>query len=231
MRVETLFTGFENRAAAGQRLASALHRYRGKDDTIVVGLPRGGVVTAAALAEELGLPLDVLVIRTLTAPGSDELALGAIGPGGVRVLNEDVISMLGIDRREIDRIEQQERAMLECRDHLYRGDWPPLDCRGRKVILVADALASPSPVLAAISVIRRAGPARIILAAPIALLETLDHLCLYVDELVCLATPEPFRAAGYWYSDYAPVDDEEVQQTIVRAHVKGGAQVVSAQET
>ena len=223
MRVETLFTGFENRAAAGRRLAKALSRYRGKDDTIVVGLPRGGVATAASVAEDLDLPLDALVIRKLMAPGTEDLALGAIGPGGVRVLNDDVIGMVGIDHLELDLIEKRERALLERRDRLYRGDQPPLDCARKKVILVDDGLATGSTVLTAVAVIRRESPARIVLAIPVAPLDTLDRICLYVDELVCLATPEPFRAVGYWYTDYAPVNDEEVIETIARAHGRVGA--------
>lgn len=217
MRVETLFTGFENRAAAGTRLAKALSRYRGKEDTIVVGLPRGGVVTAASVAEDLDLPLDVLVIRKLTAPGNEELAIGAIGPGGVRVLNHDVIAMLGIDPPEIDRIEKRERAVLDQRDRLYRGDPRPLDCARKRVILVDDGVATGSTMLTAIAVIRRENPARIILAVPVAPLDALERVCLYADELVCLATPEPFRAVGYWYIDYAPVSDQEVSRTIARA--------------
>lgn len=217
MRVETLFTGFEDRAAAGTRLAKALSRYRGKEDTIVVGLPRGGVVTAASVAEDLDLPLDVLVIRKLTAPGNEELAIGAIGPGGVRVLNHDVIAMLGIDPPEIDRIEKRERAVLDQRDRLYRGDPRPLDCARKRVILVDDGVATGSTMLTAIAVIRRENPARIILAVPVAPLDALERVCLYADELVCLATPEPFRAVGYWYIDYAPVSDQEVSRTIARA--------------
>jgi putative phosphoribosyl transferase len=223
VRVETLFTGFENRAAAGARLAKALSRYRGKEDTIVVGLPRGGVVTAASVAEDLDLPLDVLVIRKLTAPGNEELAIGAIGPGGVRVLNHDVIAMLGIDPLEIDLIEKRERAVLEDRDRLYRGDPRPLDCGRKRVILVDDGIATGSTMLTAIAVIRRERPARVILAVPVAPLDTLERVCLYVDELVCLATPEPFRAVGYWYTDYAPVNDDEVIRTIARAQGRVGA--------
>lgn len=222
MRVETLFTGFENRAAAGTRLAKALSRYRGKEDTIVVGLPRGGVATAASVAEDLDLPLDVLVIRKLAAPGNEELAIGAIGPGGVRVLNHDVIAMLGIDPLEIDRIEKRERAVLDQRDRLYRGDRRPLDCGRKRVILVDDGFGTGSTMLTAIAVVRKEGPARIILAVPVAPLDALERVCLYADELVCLATPEPFRAVGYWYTDYAPVSDQEVIRTIARAQGRVG---------
>lgn len=218
MRIETLFAGFQNRAAAGRQLAKALKRYRGRPDTIVVGLPRGGVVTAAAVAEELDLPLDVLVIRKLGAPDNEELALGAIGPRGVRVLNGDVISMCGIDSLEIDLIEERERAELERRERLYRGDRRPLDCARKKVIVVDDGLATGSTMAAAIAILRRERADWIILAVPVAPIETLDRLYLHADELVCLATPEPFRAVGYWYTDFAQVDDAEVMRTLARVH-------------
>lgn len=224
MGVEALFTGFENRAAAGRQLAKALRRYRGKADAIVVGLPPGGVMTAASVAEELDLPLDVLVIRKLGAPGNEALAIGAIGPGGVRVLNDDVISMCGIDPLEIDLIEERERAELERCERLYRGDQRPLDCARKKVIVVDDGLATGSTVATAIAILRREGTDWIVLAVPVAPLETLDRMCLYVDEMVCLATPQPFRGVGYWYSDLARVDDEEVMQTLARAHGRAGAQ-------
>lgn len=224
MGVEGLFTGFENRAAAGRQLAKALRRYRGKADAIVVGLPPGGVMTAASVAEELDLPLDVLVIRKLGAPGNEALAIGAIGPGGVRVLNDDVISMCGIDPLEIDLIEERERAELERCERLYRGDQRPLDCARKKVIVVDDGLATGSTVATAIAILRREGADWIVLAVPVAPLETLDRMCLYVDEMVCLATPQPFRGVGYWYSDLARVDDEEVMQTLARAHGRAGAQ-------
>lgn len=225
MRVETRFAGFQNRAAAGRQLAKALTRYRGKANTIVVGLPRGGVITAASVAEDLDLPLDVLVIRKLGAPGNEELAIGAIGPGGIRVLNEDVISMCGVDPLEIELIEERERAELERRERLYRGDQRPLDCARKKVIVVDDGLATGSTVAAAIAILRREAADWIVLAVPVAPLETLDRICLHVDEMVCLATPEPFRAVGYWYSDFAQVDDEEVMQTLARAHGRAGAEV------
>lgn len=222
MRVERLFGGFENRAAAGRQLAKALRRYRDQGDAVVVGLPRGGVVTAAVVAEELDLPLDVLVVRRLAAPGNEQLAVGAIGPGGVRVLNDDVIALCGVDPLEIDLIEQRERVELERRDRLFRGDRRPLDCERKTVILVDDGLATGSTALAAIAVMRIQRPARIVLAVPVAPVETRDRCLLYVDELVCLATPDPFLAIGYWYDDFTEVSDEDVIRTLARARGRVG---------
>ncbi|HEX6086194.1 MAG TPA: phosphoribosyltransferase family protein [Thermoanaerobaculia bacterium] len=222
MRVERLFGGFENRAAAGRQLAKALRRYRDQGDAVVVGLPRGGVVTAAVVAEELDLPLDVLVVRRLAAPGNEQLAVGAIGPGGVRVLNDDVIALCGVDPLEIDLIEQRERVELERRDRLFRGDRRPLDCERKTVILVDDGLATGSTALAAIAVLRIQRPARIVLAVPVAPVETRDRCLLYVDELVCLATPDPFLAIGYWYDDFTEVSDEDVIRTLARARGRVG---------
>ena len=225
MEVETTFTGFVGRAEAGHALAKALMHYRGRAGTIVVGLPRGGVVTAAAIAEDLELPLDVLVVRKLGTPGQEELAMGAIGPGDVRVLNEDVIDACGIDPLEIHMVEERERVELARRERLYRGDQPPLDFAGRTVIVVDDGLATGSTMSAAISVLRAGKAARIVLAVPVAPVETLERFRLVVDELVYLETPEPFLAVGYWYVDFAQVHDDEVIRALTRAESRMSAPV------
>lgn len=225
MEVETTFTGFADRREGGRRLAKALSHYRGKPNTIVIGLPRGGVVTAAAIAEDLDLPLDVLVVRKLGTPGHEELAMGAIGPGGVRVLNDDVIAALRIGPAQIDAAARREQFELERRERLYRGARPPLDFAGKTVIVVDDGLATGSTMSAAIAVIRRYKPARIVLAVPVAPIETCEGFRLVVDELVYLETPEPFQAVGYWYVDFAQVEDEEVVQTLERARSRVGAAV------
>ena len=225
MQVETTFTGFTDRTEAGRELAKALIHYRGRPNTIVVGLPRGGVVTAAAIAEDLDLPLDVLVVRKLGAPGREELAMGAIGPGGVRVLNDEVIAACGVDPFEIQLVERREREELDRRERLYRGDQRSLDVAGKTVIVVDDGLATGSTMTAAIAVIRAGRPARLVLAVPVAPIETCERFRLVVDELVYLETPDPFTAVGYWYVDFAQVEDEEVIQTLARAHSRVGAAI------
>lgn len=214
---ETLFTGFVDRADGGRRLAERLLQYRGKSDAIVIGLPRGGVVTAAAVAEALDLPLDLLVVRKLGTPGEEELAMGAIAAGGVRVLNDEVVDMLHIPASRIDEAERRERVELERRNRLFRGDAPPLDLAGKTVIVVDDGLATGSTVSAAVAVLRKQRAKRIVLAVPVAPLETIERIRPSVDELVYLETPEPFGAVGYWYVDFAQVEDAEVVATLARA--------------
>lgn len=225
MEIETTFTGFADRAEAGHALAKELMRYRDKSDAIVIGLPRGGVVTAAAIAEDLDLPLDVLVVRKLGTPGQEELAMGAIGPGGVRVLNDEVIALCGVDELEIQLVEERERAELERRERLYRRDERPLEFGKKTVIVVDDGLATGSTMSAAIAVIRAGKPARVVLAVPVAPLDTLQRFLDLVDELVYLETPDPFMAIGYWYVDFGQVGDEEVIQTLARARSRVSAAV------
>jgi putative phosphoribosyl transferase len=208
--METTFTGFADRAEGGHRLAETLRQYRGKPNTMVVGLPRGGVVTAAAIAGDLDLPLDVLIVRKLGTPGHEELAMGAIGPGGVRVLNDDVVASLGIGRGRIEAETKREEVELARRERLYRTNQAPLNFAGKTVIVVDDGLATGSTMAAAIAVIRQHKPARIVLAVPVAPVDTLEGFRAVVDELVYLESPEPFMAVGYWYFDFAQVEDAEV---------------------
>lgn len=211
------FTGFADRAEGGHELAKALSRYRGASDAIVIGLPRGGVVTAAAVAKDLGLPLDVLIVRKLGTPGHEELAMGAIGPGGVRVLNEEVVSALRIAPEKIEMEARRERIELERRERLYRGSRPPLDFAGKTVILTDDGLATGSTMWVAVAVVRSHKPARIVLAVPVAPPDTLARFRPAVDELVCLEEPEPFQAVGLWYREFAQVEDEEVVEMLQHA--------------
>jgi predicted phosphoribosyltransferase len=215
--METMFTGFADRTEGGHRLAELLKQYRGKPNTIVIALPRGGVVTGAAIADDLALPLDVLIVRKLGTPGHEELAMGAIGPGGVRVLNHEVVASLRIGRDRIEAETKREEAELVRRERLYRRDQPPISFAGRTVIVVDDGLATGSTMSAAIAVIRQHKPARIVLAVPVAPIETLERFRPVVDELVYLESPEPFLAVGYWYLDFAQVEDAEVIAILEKA--------------
>ena len=225
MEMHRMFRGFADRSEGGHRLAEALERYRGDADAMVIALPRGGVVTGEAIAEDLDLPLDVLVVRKLGAPGREELAMGAIGPAGVRVLNEDVVRTMGISAAEIEAETRRARIELERRERLYRGSRPPIDFAGKTVILVDDGLATGSTMAAAIAVIRRREPARIVLAIPVAPMDTLEGFRFAVDELVYLETPEPFMAVGYWYIDFSQVSDEEVIAILERSRARAAAPV------
>ncbi len=202
---------FKDRREGGRLLAESLSRYAERPDAIVLGLPRGGVPVAAEVAQALGAPLDVFVVRKLGVPGHEELAMGAIASGGVRVLNEDVVASIGIPEREIDRVAAQELETLEAQERAYRGRRGPLDARGRTAILVDDGLATGVTMRAAIAALRRLGAAAIVVAVPTAPRETCEALTREVDDLVCASTPEPFTAVGLWYRDFAPVSDDEVR--------------------
>jgi putative phosphoribosyl transferase len=214
---------FEDRREAGRRLAAALRHDAGRPDVVVLGLPRGGVPVAAEVARMLGLPLDVLVVRKLGTPGQEELAMGAIASGGVRVLNPEVVGYLGLPDEVIDRAAEREGRELERRDHLYREGRPPLSLRGRTAILVDDGVATGSTMKAAVAAVRQLGAARVVVAVPVASREAEQELERLADEVVALATPEPFYAVGLWYGDFAQTSDEEVRQLLGEAHAERGA--------
>lgn len=207
---------YRDREEGGRLLAARLRAYHNKPLTLVLGLPRGGVVTAAAVAEALELPLDVLVIRKLGTPGQPELAMGAIGPGGLRVLNDDIVKSLRITPVQIDEVAKREAVELDRRERLFRGDRPPLDVVGKTVIVVDDGLATGATMEAAIAVLRRGLAARIVVAAPVAPVDTCERFRLQADEMVCLATPEPFVAVGCWYDEFQQVEDDEVVDILQR---------------
>lgn len=214
MRIEKTLPPYRNRREAGLLLASALRHYRGRADAMVIGLPRGGVITAAALAAELDLPLDVLIVRKLRTPGHEELAMGAIAAGGTRVVNRDVVSALRISNEEFEAVVASERPELMRREARLREGRPPINFKDKAVIVVDDGLATGSTMEAAVSVINRAGAAKIVVAVPVAPRDTCARLRQRVDELVCLATPEPFEAVGLWYEDFAQITDDEVVDTL-----------------
>jgi predicted phosphoribosyltransferase len=208
---------FRDRREAGRLLAAQLSAYASRPDVLVLALPRGGVPVAAEVARALGAPLDVFVVRKLGVPGHEEFALGAIATGGVRVLNEDVVRALRIPDRVIDAVAAKEQEELARRERLYRGDRPPLDVRGRTVILVDDGLATGATMHAAIKALRQQQPARIVVAVPTASPETCDELKREVDEVICATTPEPFYAVGLWYEDFSQTTDEEVHELLGQA--------------
>ncbi len=205
---------FQNRRDAGRRLACELTRYAGRTDVIVLALPRGGVPVAWEVARALRAPLDVYVVRKLGSPGNEELAMGAIASGGVRVLNDDVVNLLGVRADVIERVAHQELRELERRERLYRGDRPPVQVTGRTVVLVDDGLATGSTMKAAVLALRRQAPARIVAAVPVASRPALDEVRALVDEVVCALTPEAFYAVGLWYEDFSQTTDQEVQRLL-----------------
>ena len=198
-------------------LADRLRHYAGRPDVLVLALPRGGVPVGYEVARTLGAPLDVFLVRKLGVPGHEELAMGAIASGNVRVLNPDVVAMLHIPSHVIDDIAAREEIELRERERSYRDDRPPLDARGRVVILVDDGLATGATMRAAAASLRRHGVARIVVAVPVAAEETCDALRPEVDEVICTATPQPFYAVGAWYDDFSQTDDAEVRTLLQRA--------------
>ena len=209
---------FKDRIEAGGFLADKLTNYTDRRDTIVLGLPRGGIPVAYEVAQKLHAPLDVFTVRKLGVPGHEELAMGAIASGGVRVLNHDVLSYIKIPDEEIDRVAADELRELERRERLYRGARPPLEVRDRIVIVVDDGLATGSTMRAAVKALRQKRPKQIVVAAPVGARETCDSFGDEVDVLcVCALTPEPFRAVGLWYADFEQTSDDEVRNLLARA--------------
>ncbi|MCW3047685.1 MAG: Erythromycin esterase [Solirubrobacterales bacterium] len=209
---------FRDRAEAGRLLAERLRDYAGRDDVVVLALPRGGVPVAFEVARALDAPLDVYVVRKLGVPGHEELALGAIASGGTRVLNKQAVESLGIPAEWIEAIDAKERRELERRERAYRGDRPPPDVAGRTVILIDDGLATGSTMLAAIWAIRDDEPARIVVAVPVADPDVGGALRGEADEVICLSTPRPLHAVGVWYEDFTQTTDDEVRELLSRAH-------------
>jgi predicted phosphoribosyltransferase len=205
---------FLDRRDAGRRLAVELSDYADQNDLLVLALPRGGVPVAYEVARALHAPLDVFMVRKLGVPGYEELAMGAIATGGLRVLDEDLIRMLDLPREVIERVTAAEMRELERREREYRGDRPPIDVRGRTVILIDDGLATGSTMRAAIAALKKEGAKRIVVAVPVAPPETCESLKAQVDDVVCAVTPEPFRAVGLWYRDFSQTTDEEVRDLL-----------------
>ncbi|WP_447980054.1 phosphoribosyltransferase [Candidatus Nitrospira bockiana] len=212
---------FRDRVDAGRRLSEHLRHYQGRGDLVVLALPRGGVPVGYQVAQALQAPLDVMVVRKLGVPGHEELAMGAIASGGVRVVNEEVLHMLGAPDALVDRVAAQEEVELARRERAYRGDRPPVQVEGRVVILIDDGLATGATMRAAVSALKRRGPARIVVAVPVGAEEACHELRAEADEVVCAATPSPFFGVGAWYEDFAQTTDDEVRELLERAAAAG----------
>ena len=208
---------YRNRFEAGRVLAGLLRHHADDPSIIVLALPRGGVPVGFETARALRAPLDVFVVRKLGMVGHEEFALGAIASGGVRVLNTEAIRTLNIPAETIEAVAAREEEELERREVAFRGDRPPLDVRGRKVILVDDGLATGSTMRAAVVALRQQHPQTITVAVPVAAAETCHEFRPDVDEVICARTPEPFLAVGLWYDDFTQTSDEEVRALLKRA--------------
>jgi len=208
---------FANRTDAGRKHATKLLDYVNCPNVVVLALPRGGVPIAYELARALHAPLDVFLVRKLGVPGNEELAMGAIATGGVRVLNSEAISCWDLSESIIDEIAKREQKELERRERLYRGNRPALDISGRTVILVDDGLATGATMRAAALALRQMRPLKIVVAVPVAPLETCEAFRNEVEEVICAITPEPFIAVGAWYSDFSQTSDEEVRKLLKQA--------------
>ena len=208
---------FRDRYDGGRVLARHLMHYAGRPDVLVLGLPRGGVPVAFEVAAALQAPLDIFLVRKLGVPGHEELAMGAIASGGVRVLNQRVIQMIQPPAEVIDQVVAEERQELERRDREYRGERQPIEVRGRTVLLVDDGLATGSTMRAAILAIRRLGPRRVVVAVPVGSPITCRELDELADEVVCVRQPEQFTAVGRWYEDFSQTSDDEVRELLRRA--------------
>ena len=207
---------FHNRTDAGRRLAEKLAAYANRPGGLVLALPRGGVPVGFEVARELGAPLDVFLVRKLGVPGYEELAMGAVATGCVRVLNDEIVRGLGISEHEIDAAAARELQELARRERLYRGDRPLPDIAGRTVILVDDGLATGATMRAAVGALRQQQPARIVVAVPTASPDTCEALKAEADDVVCAMTPEPFLAVGHWYEDFTQTTDDEVRELLAR---------------
>jgi putative phosphoribosyl transferase len=214
---------YADRHEAGHALGRELQRkLTTRNDLLVLALPRGGVPVAYHVAEALAAPLDVFIVRKLGVPGHEELAMGAIASGGVRVLNEDVLRHVPVPPAKIDEVAAREGRELERREKSYRGSRPPLSVKGKTVIVVDDGLATGSTMRAAVRALKAMGPAAVMVAVPVAARQTCEEFRREVDDIVCLRTPEPFDAVGLWYRDFSQTEDAEVHELLDRANAGAG---------
>jgi putative phosphoribosyl transferase len=219
---------FRNRVDAGQRLAEHLSSYADQDEVIVLALPRGGVPVGYEVAAALNAPLDVFIVRKLGIPWHEELAMGALASGGVRILDEDLIRVARVSDQQIERVTAAELEELKRRERQYRGDLPFPSLTGKTVILVDDGLATGSTMRAAVAALRKEGPSRIVVGVPVAAPDTCNAFRDIADDIVCAETPEPFQAVGLWYEDFSQTTDTEVHDLLERARDRDGSSELHA---
>lgn len=210
---------FVDRRDAGRVLASSLAKYAGRDDVIVLGLPRGGVPVAYEVARALNAPMDLFLVRKLGTPGHRELAMGAIASGGVRVLNDDVVRWYGIPDAAIEAVASEEAEELQRRERAYRQDRPAPDLASKVVILIDDGLATGSTMRAAAQAVRVHHPSRVVVAVPVGARQTCAEIAGVADEVICARMPEPFSAVGQWYRDFEQTEDDEVHDLLLKGAV------------
>jgi len=208
---------FRDRNEAGKLLANQLSHYSGQQDVLVLGLPRGGVPVAIEVARALGVPMDIFIVRKLGVPGREELAMGAIASGDVRVVNDRVAVRSGINERTVAQVLLREKQELKRREHTYRGDRPAPNIKGKTAILIDDGLATGSTMRAAIIGVRAHDPARVVVAVPIAAPEICAEIANEVDEIVCLRQPATLLGIGTWYEDFSQLSDEEVKALLEKS--------------
>lgn len=205
---------FADRTAAGEELAGHLRRYAGRDDVIVLGLPRGGVPVAAAVAGALDAPLDVFTVRKLGVPGHPELAMGAIASGGARVMDHQLMAEIGVTSAQLAAVVAAEEQELARRERLFRHGRQPLRVADRTAILVDDGLATGSTMRGAVQAIRALGPARVVVAVPVGSAPACERLARVADEVICARIPRHFHAVGQWYLDFSETSDAEVSRLL-----------------
>lgn len=205
---------FRNRQEAGQLLALDLAHYADRKDCVVLALPRGGVPVAHELSQALRLPLDILVVRKLGVPGHEELAMGAIASGGIRIINSHTLSALGISSGALAEVERRELIEMERRERIYRGNKAPLEVSEKTVILVDDGIATGATIRAAIASLRQRGVRKIVVASPVAPESVVISLSNVAEEIVCVLKPKDFGGVGWWYEDFSQTSDEEVHHIL-----------------
>ena len=213
---------FFDRSDAGRRLAKLFEQYVGQPDIVVLALPRGGVPVAFEVADYLNAPLDIMLVRKVGVPGHRELALGAIASGDVMIMNESIVTGLGISEAEIAPVVEQEKRELERREQLYRGDLPASEIAAKTVIIVDDGIATGATMRAAVAAVQQQQPKRVLVGAPTAARDSCEVIRNEVDELVCVDIPEPYIAVGCWYRNFDQTTDEEVRSLLHKARQRAG---------